>query len=131
FQDELPDLPTWGPTFAESFQEQYGYDLRTVLHRLFEPGDAESARTRLHYHEHRATLAEEAFFKPFFRWHDERGLQCGFDQQGPAREGRAIGCVGKYADYFRTHRWYAIPGCDLHGNGKVHASIAFLYDRPR
>lgn len=41
------------------------------------------------------------------------------------------GGVGKYADYFRTHRWYAIPGCDLHGNIKMHSSIAFLYDRPR
>jgi hypothetical protein len=123
FQDELPDLPTWGRDFADRFGP--------VIHHLFEPGGAEARRTRLHYHQHRASLAEEALFKPFFQWHEEHGIQCGFDQQSPAREARAIGCVQKYADYIQTHRWYAAPGCDLHGNGKLHASIAYLYDRPR
>jgi hypothetical protein len=123
FQDELPDLPTWGRDFTQSFGP--------VVHHLFEPGGADAQRTRLLYHQHRANLAEEALFKPFFRWHQEHGIQCGFDQQSPAREARAIGCVQKYADYIQTHRWYAAPGCDLHGNGKLHASIAYMYDRPR
>ena len=70
-------------------------------------------------------------FKPFFRWHEERGLICGFDQQSPAREARVIGCVQKYADYIQTHRWYGAPGSDLHGNGKLHSSIAWMYDRRR
>ncbi|WP_428938671.1 hypothetical protein [Fontivita pretiosa] len=131
FQDELPDLPTWGRTFADSFADAFGYRLEQVIHRLFEPGDAEARRTRLHYHQHRANLAEQAFFKPFFRWHQEHGLACGFDQQSPAREARALGCVQKYADYIQTHRWYAIPGCDLHGNARLHSSIAFMYNRPR
>ncbi|HWP41164.1 MAG TPA: hypothetical protein VNL70_09580, partial [Tepidisphaeraceae bacterium] len=131
FQDELPDLPTWGPSFADTFADAFGYRLEQVIHRLFEPGDAEARRTRLHYHQHRANLAEQAFFRPFFRWHEQHGLQCGFDQQSPAREARALGCVQKYADYIQTHRWYAIPGCDLHGNGKLHSSIAFMYQRRR
>jgi hypothetical protein len=131
FQDELPDLPTWGPTFAQTFAAKHGYSLEAVIHRLFEPGDAASRRTRVQYHAHRADLAEEAFFKPFFDWHEQRNLACGFDQQSPAREARLIGCVAKYADYVRTHRWFGIPGSDLHGNGKLHASIAWMYDRKR
>ncbi len=124
FQDELPNLPTWGSTFADSFAAAFGYRLESVIHHLFEEGDATAARTRVHYHQHRAILAEEAFFKPFYRWHEEHGLACGFDQQSPAREGRAIGCVSKYADYLQTHRWYAIPGSDHHGNAVLHASLA-------
>jgi hypothetical protein len=131
FQDELPDLPTWSRDFSHSFSQSFGYRLEDVIHRLFEPGEAGSSRTRLHYHQHRANLAEEALFKPFFHWHEEHGLQCGFDQQSPAREGRALGCVQKYADYIQTHRWYAAPGCDLHGNASLHSSIAFMYNRPR
>jgi hypothetical protein len=131
FQDELPDLPTWGTTFADTFAEARGYRLEDRLHHLFEGDTTEARVARRDYHAHRAALAERAFFKPFFGWHERRGLQCGFDQQSPAREARVVGCTAKYADYLRTQRWYAIPGSDLHGNGKLHASIAFLYDRPR
>src|SRR5581483_10333822 len=46
FQDELPDLPTWGSTFAETFAQQFGYRIEPVIHRLFEEGDADSRRTR-------------------------------------------------------------------------------------
>lgn len=132
FQDELPELPTWGATFADSFFEVYGYRLEPRVHHLFEPGgDLEARRTRLHYHAHRAALAERAFFRPLFEWHEQNGLLCGCDQQSPAREARAVGCVSKYADYLQTHRWYAAPGSDVHGNSRLHGSIAFLNARPR
>ncbi len=131
FQDELADMPTWSANFPDTFAEKFGYRLEPVIHRLFEPGDFESRRTRVHYHAHRADLAERAFFKPFFDWHESHGLQCGFDQQSPAREARVIGSVEKYADYTQTHRWYAIPGCDLHGNAKLHSSIAWMNGRRR
>lgn len=131
FQDELPNLPTWGATFAASFAAAYGYALTERIHALFDEGGPAEQRVRLDYHRHRAALAEAAFFKPFFAWHQQYGLICGFDQQGPAREGKPIACVGKYADYMQTHRWYGAPGCDLHGHEKIHSSLAFLYDRPR
>ncbi|MDB5325180.1 MAG: hypothetical protein JWM57_749 [Phycisphaerales bacterium] len=131
FQDELPELPTWGPTFADSFAAVFGYRLESVVHHLFEEGNAAARRTRLHFHQHRANLAEAAFFKPCFEWYESYGMQCGYDQQSPAREARVLGCIEKYADYMQTQRWYALPGSDLHGNGKLHASIAFLNDRPR
>lgn len=131
FQDELPELPTWGATFAESFKQRHGYDIIGVIHRLFEEGDDASRATRVHYHGHRAALGERAFFKPFFDWHESWGMSCAFDQQSPAREARILGCTHKYADYTRVHQWYAAPGCDLHGNGKLHSSIALLHDRKR
>jgi hypothetical protein len=59
------------------------------------------------------------------------GLICGFDQQSPARMALPIGAVDEYADYLQTHRWYGAPGSDHHGNGKIHSSLAHVYERPR
>ncbi|MGC4033082.1 MAG: hypothetical protein QM754_15365 [Tepidisphaeraceae bacterium] len=131
FQDELPELPTWGSRFAETFADAFGYRIEDRLHHLFEEGDTAAGRTRVDYHNHRAALAEAALFKPFYEWYESHGMQCGYDQQSPAREARVIGCIDKYADYMRTQKWYACPGSDLHGNGKLHSAIAFLNDRPR
>lgn len=131
FQDELPTLPTWSPVFREAFQAQAGYDLLDRIECLFEGEDDRAQRVRADTEAVRASLAEEAFFKPLFDWHQARNLICGFDQQGPARQGHPIASVGLYADYLRTHRWYGAPGSDHHGEAKVHASLAHLYDRPR
>ena len=131
FQDELPTLPTWGAGFAAGFQALKGYDLRDHLMDLFEGQDDDAESVRRDYHDARALLAERAFFKPFFDWHRQFGLVCGFDQQGPARAGEPIGGVRLYADYLLTHRWYDAPGSDHHGSAKIHSSLAHLYDRPR
>ena len=131
FQDELPHLPSWGATFAETFREEFGIDLLEHLDALYEEGGEESARLRVFYHRHRARLAEDAMFRPFFEWHEKQGLICGFDQQGPARQGKPAACVQIYADYMATHRWYGAPGADHHGHAKIHSSLAWLYGRPR
>jgi hypothetical protein len=131
FQDELPHLPSWGATFAETFQAESGIDLLEHLDALYEDGGEESSRLRILYHRHRSRLAEEAMFRPFFEWHEKHGLICGFDQQGPARQGKPAACVQIYADYMATHRWYGAPGADLHGHAKIHSSLAWLYGRPR
>lgn len=131
FQDELPHLPSWGATFAESFRAEFGVDLLDHLDALYEAGGEEESRLRLFYHRHRSRLAEEAMFRPFFEWHEKHGLICGFDQQGPARQGKPAACVQIYADYLATHRWYGAPGADLHGHAKIHSSLAWLYGRPR
>jgi hypothetical protein len=131
FQDELPALPTWGAEFAEAFQGLMGYDLRQKLAYLWE-GDTETAqKVRTDYHQARATLAERAFFRPLFEWHEARGLLCGFDQQGPARSGQPVGGVQLYANYMDTHRWFTAPGSDHHGHAKIHSSLAHLYRRTR
>lgn len=131
FQDELPSLPTWGAGFLEAFRKQTGYDLSDHLGLLWEGEDPQAQRVRADYHAVRASLAEEAFFKPLFDWHERHGLMCGFDQQGPARSGDPDAAVQIYADYLRTHRWFAVPGSDHHGEAKIHSSLAHLYDRPR
>ncbi|HEX2184590.1 MAG TPA: hypothetical protein VHN78_03675, partial [Chloroflexota bacterium] len=131
FQDELPSLPTWGRAFAEEFRKRCGYDLRAHLASLWEDLGPESAAVRYDYHRLRAELAEEALFRPLFEWHERHGLLCGFDQQGPVRAGHPIEAVDFYADYLRTHRWYGAPGSDHHGEARIHASLAHLYDRPR
>ena len=131
FQDELPNLATWSTDFAEAFVERKGYDLLEQLIALWEGTDDQAERVRADYQEVRAALAEDAFFKPLFNWHERYGLVCGFDQQGPARAGQPLGTVQLYADYLRTHRWFGAPGSDHHGDSKIHSSLAHLYGRER
>lgn len=131
FQDELPSLPMWGRTFAAEFQARKGYDIVPHLPALWDSVGPEADRMRVDYHEVRAALAEEAFFRPLFDWHERHDLLCGFDQQGPARAGEPRAAVQFYADYLQTHRWYTVPGSDHHGEAKIHSSLAHLYGRPR
>lgn len=131
FQDELPSLATWGADFAAAFQAQKGYDLTPHLVALWDGVGPEAERIRVDFHAVRAALAEDAFFKPLFNWHERHHLLCGFDQQGPARGGHPLSAVNLYADYLQTHRWYTIPGSDHHGEAKLHSSLAHLYNRPR
>lgn len=131
FQDELPSLPTWSESFASEFAARNGYDLVECLAALWEDYGAEAKPVRRDYHATRAALAEEAFFEPLYRWHTERGLICGFDQQDSSRAGRPVDTVEQYADYPRTHRWFGAPGSDHHGDAKIHSSLAHAYDRER
>ncbi len=131
FQDELPSLATWGVDFAAAFQAAKGYDITPHLPALWDGRDAAAERLRVDYHQVRANLAEEVFFRPLFNWHERHGLLCGFDQQGPARAGDPLASVHFYADYLQTHRWFTAPGSDHHGEAKIHSSLAHLYNRPR
>jgi hypothetical protein len=128
FQDELPSMPSWSASFAEEFRQRRGYDLVPRLAALWGDGDA---AVRADYQRTRAELAEEAFFRPLSEWHQVRGLAVGCDQQHPARAGYPLEATQQYADYLRTHRWFSAPGSDHWGEGKVHSSLAHLYDRPR
>ncbi len=131
FQDELPPLPLWGSTFAAEFERRHGYDIVPLLNALWEDTGGDERQVRHDFHETRAALAERAFFKPLFDWHDQRGMIIGVDQQNPARAGDPIGTVRTYADYMRTHRWFSAPGSDHHGEAKLHASLAHLHGHRR
>lgn len=130
-QDEMPSIPTWTRDFEARFQEKAGYPLLDHLPCLWEGNDAHARKVRHDFQATRARLAEEAFFRKAFEWHEKHGLQCGCDPKTHARKGNPLGCVETYADLHRTNRWYAAPGCDHHGNGRVHASLAWLNKRPR
>lgn len=129
FQDELAALPTWGDGFAEQFRQRNGYELLDCLPALWEGEDEQSQRVRCDYHRLRAALAEEAFFRPLFEWHEQHGLLCGFDQM--VRDGGPVHSARFYADYMRTQRWYSAPGTEHGGELKVNSSLAHLYGRPR
>lgn len=131
FQDELPAMPIWSRRFADEFKRLRGYDLIPKLAALWEDYGPQALRVRRDYHATRAELVERTFFKPLYEWHEQRGLICGFDQQGPARAGYPIQTVELYADYQRTHRWFQAPGSDHHGEAKIHSSLAHMYGRPR
>ncbi|WP_046503028.1 hypothetical protein [Streptomyces odonnellii] len=132
FQDELPTLPSWSAGFADAFLRLRGYDLVSCLDALYEDDRRPDAhRIRYDYHLTRAELAEGAFFRPLFDWHERHGLLVGCDQQDPARAGHPVGGVELYADYARTHRWFSAPGSDHHGDARIHSSLAHLHGRPR
>lgn len=129
FQDELPTLNSWTPHLPAVFQSRHGYDLRPLLPHLFEDFGPRSAQVRAAFFETAAHLAEEAFFKPLFQWHERHGMLCGYDQM--PRHADPVDGQLFYLDYFRTQRWYQAPGNDQHGHAKAHSSLAHLYRRPR
>jgi hypothetical protein len=131
FQDELPQLPSWGPGFASSFAGRYGYDLTDRLPLLWDGDHDEARRVRRDYHAHRAELAGRAFFAQYAAWADDAGLIAGFDQQSPAREGDPAGSVELYGDYLATHRRFTAPGSDHWGDPKLHSSLAHAGGHPR
>ncbi|WP_350347567.1 glycosyl hydrolase [Agromyces sp. G08B096] len=131
FQDEAPAANAWTDRFAEEFRSRRGYDLLDHLPSLFEGASTEARKIRGDYHAVRAALAEEAFFRPLARWHEERGMLIGADQANPARAGYPTQATQLYTDYIRTHRWYGAVGSDHEGDAKIHSSIAHLYDHPR
>ena len=129
FQDEFPGLPRWTERLPQEFLRRKGYDLVSRLGHLYDDRGPESARIRCDYWDVLASLAEESVFRPIYEWHEARGLQCGYDQW--SRHGDPIESQAWYADYFKTMRWFQVPGNDHAGNTKVHSSIAHLYGRPR
>ncbi|WP_406438350.1 glycosyl hydrolase [Streptomyces sp. NBC_01613] len=139
FQDELPGTNSWSRGFPEEFLARRGYDLLDHLPALFSDttdttdgaDTARAAKIRADYYAVRAELTEEALFKPFAAWHDERGMLLGCDQSHPARSGFPAQSTQIYTDYFRTHRWYGAAGSDHHGDSKAHSSMAHLYGHER
>jgi hypothetical protein len=129
FQDELPMLATWTDGMAARFEREMGYAITPHLAALWEGTDAESVGVRADYQRLRGRMAEEAFFRPLYEWHEKRGFTCGYDQH--VRCGEPADGVTYYGDYPRTMRWYSAPGSEQGGDSKIHSSLAHLYGRPR
>jgi len=129
FQDELPMLPRWTWRFPEEFRKRKGYEIREWLPALFFLTNEEGRKVRCDVLEVLAELAEEAFFKPLFEWHEKHGMICGYDQMN--RNADPIEGQRWYLDYFRTMRWFSAPGQDHGGDCKPHDAIAQLYKRKR
>jgi hypothetical protein len=134
FSDELSfgvSGRLWCDDFAEQFRQRKGYDVVPELPALFKDTGPRTPKIRLDYSDVMVALTEERFFKPFFDWHQQRGMIHGCDHGGRGRQ------VDEFGDYFRTQRWNQGPGADQPRlardliKAKVAASIAHLYDRPR
>jgi hypothetical protein len=142
FQDELVThhhygFPPFSKTFAAEFQERRGYDLVPRLGALFHEAGGLTDKVRCDYFEVLIQLFEEAFYRPYFSWHEERGMMIAHDQFGRMD---LIAQTWGYGDYFRLMSWFQAPGYDDWNQGtpgrnwkdaKLAASIAQLYDRPR
>ena len=121
----------WTDRFAGEFKKRKGYDITAELPALFKDIGPRTPKIRLDYSDVMVALSEEAFFKPVFDWHQQRGMTMGCDHGGRGRD------VLEFGDYFRTQRWNQGPGADQPRLGKdlikakVAASIAHLYERPR
>lgn len=139
FQDELDfgaRMPFWSNHLMEAFIVHKGYDLHPLLPALWHDTGPMTEKIRLDFADVVTQLMEDGYFKPVFRWHEQRGILFGHDNcgRGKIADGRA-----HYGDYFRTMRWFSAPGCDdpkLDGPRafrglKVNSSIAHLYRRPR
>ncbi len=142
FQDELVThhhygFPPFSKTFAAEFQERRGYDLVPRLGALFVDAGRLTDKVRCDYFEVLVQLFEEAFYEPYFNWHEERGMMVAHDQFGRMD---LIGQTWGYGDYYRTQSWFQAPGYDDWNQGtpgrnwrdaKLASSIAQLYDRSR
>jgi len=129
FQDELPPHQGWTGNFLRSFRARHGYDLAPLLAGLFHDIGGQTTRVRCDYFDTCAAMAEEAFYRPLNEWHDRLGMRCGIDQC--IRNGDPVAGQQHYFDYFRTQRWFAMPGNDQFGSSKVNSSLAHIYGRPR
>jgi hypothetical protein len=134
FNDELHiglGKYAWNPDFPEAFRHRKGYSLFDVLPGMWVDLGDMTPKIRMDYADVRMSLMEERYFRPIFQWHTSRGMIFGCDNNGRGKDPYA------YGDYFRATRWYSAPGHDTPGGradaikGKVSASIAGLYRRPR
>ena len=134
FQDELSypiNMLSWSEDFIKEFQKRKGYNIIPYLPALKEYIGKETPKIRLDYADVLISLAEERYFEPIYKWHQEKGLIYGCDNLGRGKNPLA------YIDYFRAISWYTAPGNDAPSRGssfletKVSSSVAHLYHRPR
>jgi hypothetical protein len=140
FEDEVFVLDGEVPCderVLERVRDDRGYDPVPRLVALYEDTTA-SRPVRTDYHDAVTSLVEECWFRPLFEWHEEHGLRRAHDNWG--RNDLAAG-TEQYGDYYRTMRWYQVPGYDDGGSepigdrnffdARLAASIASCYDRER
>ena len=140
FEDELVILDGTVPCddrVLERVRNEKGYDIESELIGLFEP-TAATTNIRTDFYDVLTTIIEECWFEPLYEWHEEHDLLRSHDNWG--RNDIAAGAE-QYGDYYRTMRWYQVPGYDDGGpaaignrnffDAKLAASIAACYDRDR
>lgn len=134
FQDELSydlRLDSWSDDMPEQFKRRKGYDIVPHLPALFKDLGKDCRKIRVDYADVLVQLAEERYFRPILKWHEDKGLIYGCDNLG-----RGLDPVS-YLDYFRVTSNFTAPGNDAPARGssfvqtKVSSSVSHLYNRPR
>ncbi len=141
FQDELQILRGRVPCddrFIQTFENNKGYDPVEWLIGLYEDIGPQTEKFRCDYYDVLVDQLEANWFKPLYEWHEQHNMLFSHDNFG---RNDIAGQTVQYGDYYRTMRWYQVPGYDdskltTVGSGnffdaKLAASIAALYKRPR
>ncbi len=126
FQDELQAMPNWTAELPDAWRRKYGEAVEPHLPLILEGGPG-AAPLRRRLYDLLGELAEAAFFGPLGAWHERHGMLLGCDQAGAGRMVDPHGAQRLYIDYFRTHRHFSAPGCDMDGEVKPHASLVHTH----
>lgn len=121
------------------FESNHGYDPEECLIGLYENIGSETERFRCQFYDVVTTMLEENWFRPLYEWHEARDIALAHDNWGRNDLCRQ---TTEYGDYYRTMRWFQVPGYDDGGrfdnvgernffDAKLAASIATCYDRDR
>lgn len=129
FQDELGAMNRWTEALPAEFKQRCGYTISGALPALTYDLGAATVRARCDLANVQASLLERAFFVPLYQWHQRHGMLCSYDQV--TRDADPITAQQTYVDYFRTMRWFTVPGNDQTGSTRPHSSIAHHYNGRR
>jgi hypothetical protein len=140
FQDEHPPTPrdVYTKEFADSFQERFGYPVARAIPALhFDVGPL-TPKYRMDFFDAYLAHVEKTYWKKIYDWTMERGVLTSHDNWG---RNNIFNQTEGYIDYFRSQRWFSVPGYDDAGqrpienrnyyDTKIAASIARLYQRQR
>ena len=124
---------------ADRIRADHGYDPLPEIAALFRDIGPRTDKVRCDYYEAVAVLLEEHFYRPFSRWHEERGLR--FATIATWGRQSVLGQTWHYVDYFRYLRHFHItgnedplgaePGNRCLIDAKMSSSIEHIYRRER
>ena len=126
-------------SLVDRIRADHGYDPLPEIAALFRDIGPRTDKIRCDYYEAVAVLLEESFYRPFSRWHEERGLR--FATIATWGRQSVLGQTHHYVDCFRYLRHFHITGNEdpmgaAPGNrclidAKMSSSIEHIYRRER
>ena len=129
----------YSQSLMERIRADHGYDPLPEIAALFRDIGPRTDKIRCDYYETMAILLEEHFYRPFSRWHEERGLR--FATIATWGRQSVLGQTWHYVDYFRYLRNFHItgnedplgadPGDRCLIDAKMSSSIEHIYRRER
>lgn len=129
----------YSESLVDRIRTDHGYDPLPEIAALFRDIGPRTDKIRCDYYEAMAILLEEHFYRPFSRWHEERGLR--FATIATWGRQSVLGQTYHYVDYFRYLRHFHItgnedplgaePGHRCLIDAKMSSSVEHIYLRER